>query len=156
MPLPLRPRQASLRCLRLRCPIQCWVTEEVAWIIFIAGVERRAEKAQLISLWWLPQLVWFGINNTVWLQWRLSSVCLSWLRSIYNEQDRFLWGFLFLLSERVVMSDRSYGHQEVVWCRCGGLFWPGEVRSLDSLPADIRDGFLKTPLVVVKFFDEDG
>merc|ERR1711874_290805 len=38
----------------------------------------------------------------------------------------------------------------------GGLFWPGEVRSLDSLPPDIRDGFLKTPLVVVKFFDEDG
>ena len=54
------------------------------------------------------------------------------------------------------MSDLSYGHQEVVWCRCGGLFWPGEVRCLDSLPADIRDGFLKTPLVVVKFFDEDG
>ena len=46
--------------------------------------------------------------------------------------------------------------QEVVWCRCGGLFWPGEVRSLDSLPEDIRDGFTKTPLVVVKFFDEDG
>ena len=54
------------------------------------------------------------------------------------------------------MSDPSYGHQEVVWCRCGGLFWPGEVRSIESLPADIRDGFLKTPLVVVKFFDEDG
>lgn len=46
--------------------------------------------------------------------------------------------------------------QEVVWCRCGGLFWPGEVRSLESLPEDIRDGFTKTPLVVVKFFDEDG
>ena len=54
------------------------------------------------------------------------------------------------------MSDPSYGHQEVVWCRCGSLFWPGEVRSIESLPADIRDGFLKTPLVVVKFFDEDG
>ena len=54
------------------------------------------------------------------------------------------------------MSDGRFSHQAAVWCRCGGLFWPGEVRSLDSLPAEIRDGFIKTPLVVVKFFDEDG
>ena len=61
-----------------------------------------------------------------------------------------------MISDQFEMSDQSYRHQEVVWCRCGGLFWPGEVRSLDSLPSDIRDGFLKTPLVVVKFFEEDG
>ena len=54
------------------------------------------------------------------------------------------------------MTDTRFSHQDVVWCRCGGLFWPGEVRSLESLPEEIREGFTKTPLVVVKFFDEDG
>ena len=54
---------------------------------------------------------------------------------------------------RVMM---MFQHEEVVWCRCGGLFWPGEVRSMESLPPEIREGFTKTPLLVVKFFDEDG
>jgi len=54
------------------------------------------------------------------------------------------------------MSDKKYKHKDVVWCKCGGLFWPGEVRGLDSLPDEIREGFLKAPKVVVKFFDEDG
>jgi len=53
------------------------------------------------------------------------------------------------------MTDTSFSHKDVVWCKCAGLFWPGEVHSLESLPDEIRDGFLKTPLVVVKFFDED-
>eukprot|EP00090_Calanus_glacialis_P009897 TRINITY_DN18290_c0_g1_i2.p1 TRINITY_DN18290_c0_g1~~TRINITY_DN18290_c0_g1_i2.p1 ORF type:complete len:1544 (+),score=383.42 TRINITY_DN18290_c0_g1_i2:42-4634(+) len=54
------------------------------------------------------------------------------------------------------MSDSKYKHKDIVWCKCGGLFWPGEVCGLDSLPEEIREGFLKTPRVVVKFFDEDG
>jgi len=54
------------------------------------------------------------------------------------------------------MPDPEYKHKDVVWCKCGGLFWPGEVRGIDSLPKEIREGFLKTPKVVVKFFDEDG
>ena len=56
----------------------------------------------------------------------------------------------------MVTSMVVYAHNDIVWCRCGGLFWPGQVRSLESLPEEIRDGFIKTPLVVVKFFDEDG
>jgi len=54
------------------------------------------------------------------------------------------------------MSDKKYKHKDVVWCKCGGLFWPGEVQGLNSLPEEIREGFLKTPRVVVKFFEEDG
>ena len=54
------------------------------------------------------------------------------------------------------MSDSKYKHKDIVWCKCGGLFWPGEVCGLDSLPEEIREGFLKAPRVVVKFFDEDG
>jgi len=54
------------------------------------------------------------------------------------------------------MSDPRYKDGDVVWCKCGGLFWPGEVKGLSSLPEEIREGFLRTPLVVVKFFDEDG
>jgi len=54
------------------------------------------------------------------------------------------------------MSDPRYQHGDVVWCKCGGLFWPGEVKGLSSLPEEIREGFLRMPLVVVKFFDEDG
>jgi hypothetical protein len=49
-----------------------------------------------------------------------------------------------------------YRDGEAVWCKCGGLFWPGEVKGLASLPEEIREGFLKMPRVVVKFFDEDG
>ena len=56
----------------------------------------------------------------------------------------------------LAMPDPEYKHKDVVWCKCGGLFWPGEVRGIDSLPKEIREGFLKTPKVVVKFFDEDG
>ena len=54
------------------------------------------------------------------------------------------------------MPGPEYKHKDVVWCKCGGLFWPGEVRGIDSLPKEIKEGFLKTPKVVVKFFDEDG
>jgi len=54
------------------------------------------------------------------------------------------------------MSDPRYVDGDVVWCKCGGLFWPGEVKGLSSLPEEIREGFLRMPLVVVKFFDEDG
>ena len=53
------------------------------------------------------------------------------------------------------MSDPQYKHKDVVWCKCAGLFWPGEVQGLDSLPVEIREGFTKTPKVVVKFIDED-
>jgi len=54
------------------------------------------------------------------------------------------------------MSDSRYSHADLVWCKCGGLFWPGEVKSLQSLPEEIRNGFLRMPKVVVKFFDEEG
>lgn len=54
------------------------------------------------------------------------------------------------------MSDPRYQHEEVVWCKCGGLFWPAQVRSLESLPEEIREGFLWMPRVVVKFFEEEG
>jgi len=53
-------------------------------------------------------------------------------------------------------SGKIFQHGDVVWCKCGGLFWPGEVQSLESLPKEIQMGFVKTPKVVVKFFDEDG
>ena len=53
-------------------------------------------------------------------------------------------------------SGKGFEHGDVVWCKCGGLFWPGEVQAVESLPKEIRDGFAKTPKVVVKFFDEDG
>ena len=64
----------------------------------------------------------------------------------------YILSFLIFLN----MSDPRYHDGDVVWCKCGGLFWPGEVKGLASLPEDIREGFLRTPLVVVKFFDEDG
>ena len=54
------------------------------------------------------------------------------------------------------MSDSRYSDGDVVWCKCGGVYWPGEVKGLESLPTEIREGFLRMPLVVVKFFDEDG
>ena len=54
------------------------------------------------------------------------------------------------------MAEVGWKHGDVVWCKCGGLFWPAEVQSLESLPAEIREGFVKTPKVVVKFYDEDG
>jgi len=53
-------------------------------------------------------------------------------------------------------SGKIFQHGDVVWCKCGGLFWPGEVQSLESLPKEIQMGFVKTPKVIVKFFDEDG
>jgi len=53
------------------------------------------------------------------------------------------------------MSDPRYKDQDLVWCKCGGLFWPAEAKSLESLPEEIREGFLWMPKVVVKFFGED-
>lgn len=52
----------------------------------------------------------------------------------------------------------SYKGGDVVWVKCGALFWPAEIVEFDKLPADIREDFdaKKRPKVVAKFFDEDG
>ena len=54
------------------------------------------------------------------------------------------------------MAVAGYQDGDLVWCKCGGLFWPGIVQDIESLPSEISEGFLKIPRVVVKFFDEDG
>ena len=48
---------------------------------------------------------------------------------------------------------------EVVWVKCGQLFWPAKVLSADDWPDDVKDDLAaeaKQPKVIAKFFDEEG
>ena len=52
----------------------------------------------------------------------------------------------------------EFKSKDVVWVKCGQLFWPAQVESFDDLPSDIKQDFdqNKLPKVIAKFFDEDG
>jgi len=48
---------------------------------------------------------------------------------------------------------------DVIWVKCGKLFWPAKVLSRDELPDDVKedlDSETKQPKVIAKFFDEEG
>ncbi|KAF2363242.1 PWWP domain [Trinorchestia longiramus] len=48
-----------------------------------------------------------------------------------------------------------YNDGVVVWVRLGQSWWPGSVVGLHSCPADFLGDLKKTPLAVVKFFEEN-
>ena len=49
-----------------------------------------------------------------------------------------------------------YPDSAVVWVRLGQSWWPGTVVSLDRCPSDFVADLKKTPIAVVKFFNESG
>ena len=56
-------------------------------------------------------------------------------------------------------SSSDFSPGQVIWVKCGQLFWPALVQSFDELPPDVKedfDGEKKLPKVIAKFFDEDG
>ena len=56
-------------------------------------------------------------------------------------------------------SGASSGPGEIVWVKCGTLYWPGTVQDPDQLPQDVKESLLeekKPPKLIVKFFNEDG
>ncbi|XP_071449855.1 uncharacterized protein [Hetaerina americana] len=53
------------------------------------------------------------------------------------------------------LSQFSYAEGSVVWVKLGSCWWPGEVKSVDSLPEEILQNLKNRPFTAVKFFDED-
>jgi hypothetical protein len=48
---------------------------------------------------------------------------------------------------------------DVVWVKCGPLFWPAVVVDFNKLPPEVKEDFpvgSTKPLIVAKFFNEDG
>ena len=56
------------------------------------------------------------------------------------------------------MASSKFTAGNVIWVKCGQLHWPAEVIAFASLPQEVRDDFddSSQPMVVAKFFDEDG
>lgn len=48
-----------------------------------------------------------------------------------------------------------YNRGDIVWVKLSGCWWPGEVKNVEDVPEESLSQFRKTPLVIVKFFDED-
>ena len=56
------------------------------------------------------------------------------------------------------MSD-EFKDGDVVWVKCGTLFWPATVVDYKNLPEEIKEDFPEgneKPKTIAKFFDEDG
>jgi PWWP domain len=56
------------------------------------------------------------------------------------------------------MSD-GFKDGDIVWVKCGTLFWPAKVVDYDKLPEEIKEDFPEgneKPKTIAKFFDEDG
>lgn len=49
----------------------------------------------------------------------------------------------------------EYKDGDIVWVKLTPTWWPGEVVSYDSLPADVSSSTKSKPIAVVKFFQED-
>lgn len=47
---------------------------------------------------------------------------------------------------------------DVIWVKCGQLFWPAQVQDYAKLPDDVKADLDEDnlPKVIAKFFDEDG
>lgn len=48
---------------------------------------------------------------------------------------------------------------DVVWVKCGSLFWPARVLDFKNLPKEVQEDFpdeSSKPNIIAKFFDEDG
>ena len=53
----------------------------------------------------------------------------------------------------------AFGPDQIVWVKCGTLFWPGTVQDPNKLPEDVKEAVQeekKPPKLIVKFFNEDG
>ena len=46
--------------------------------------------------------------------------------------------------------------RSLVWVRLGKSWWPGLIVALHKCPKDFLNSLRKTPLAVVKFFEENG
>lgn len=53
-------------------------------------------------------------------------------------------------------SDHMFADNSLVWVRLGQSWWPGSVVALDRCPQDFVRDLKKTPLAVIKFFEENG
>ena len=53
---------------------------------------------------------------------------------------------------------KNFAPDDIVWAKCGTLFWPAQVVDFEKLEEEIKEDFDegKKPMYVVKFFDEDG
>ncbi len=52
-----------------------------------------------------------------------------------------------------------YGHDALLWVKCGQLFWPSQAVGKDHWDQELKDsiaGEKRKPKVVVKFFNEEG
>lgn len=52
--------------------------------------------------------------------------------------------------------DGGYSDSALVWVRLGQSWWPGSVVALERCPQDFLRDLKRTPLAVVKFFEENG
>ena len=52
-------------------------------------------------------------------------------------------------------SDSTFKGGDVVWVKCGALFWPAQVLDFADLPKDVRDDFGDNPKpkTIAKFFN---
>jgi len=54
----------------------------------------------------------------------------------------------------------KFSDGDVVWVKCGPLFWPAQVVDFEKLPQEVRDEDFtedgNKPVVIAKFFGEDG
>lgn len=55
------------------------------------------------------------------------------------------------------MCDQSevlYNPKDVVWVKLGPVWWPGVVAEKEEIPPEILKTLRKTPIAIVKFFQE--
>lgn len=49
----------------------------------------------------------------------------------------------------------THSDGDIVWVKLGPCWWPGQVCGFDKLPPGLLKSFRKTPIAVVKFFQEE-
>lgn len=53
------------------------------------------------------------------------------------------------------LTEVIYSPNDVVWVKLGPVWWPGRVCGEDEIPPEIMKDLRKTPIAIVKFFQED-
>ena len=51
-------------------------------------------------------------------------------------------------------SEVSYRPGNVVWVKLGPVWWPGIVADDEEIPSEVHKTLRKTPIAIVKFFQE--
>ncbi|KAK7598308.1 hypothetical protein V9T40_006543 [Parthenolecanium corni] len=53
------------------------------------------------------------------------------------------------------LTETIYSPNDVVWVKLGPVWWPAQVCGQDEIPPEIMKDLRKTPIAIVKFFQED-